>query len=217
MPRAQIFTHITPGRRPSVQANLIRCGAIAALSAGRYGHRPDGVAPIPFVSVELKPSRRSRVAPQAPASRLRFLLSCRDLVSPLGWVVVLDVRMRRSGASRFDRIVPAIGLIQVGQSSAVLVGHVLRRDERGSLSQHGRLGEVRRLRSPAADGESGLLRFRCVDPQEPQRRRPRLSWRMSMVSPSTTFSTSAVVTMGSAFCRSGSAGWWSWNHNSGRR
>ena len=64
-------------------------------------------------------------------------------------------RSRRPGQG-----MPGCG--HIGRSCLEWVGH-----DRDTLLHHGRLCELRRLRSPAAHGVAGLLRFRCVDSQEP--------------------------------------------------
>lgn len=59
----------------------------------------------------------------------------------------------RSRTCCFDRIVPSVRLDKVGQCAAKPVGLVLSRvgHKRNPLPHHGRLGELRRLRSPAPD------------------------------------------------------------------
>jgi hypothetical protein len=112
---------------------------------------------------------------------------------------VVDVRVSGSCPRGFDRVVPPVGLVQVGQCPAVPVVRALRRvgDERNPLAEKCRFSVLRCLGTPAANGESGFLRLRGV-PNRRIRSRPRTSSTMSTVSPSTTFNTVAVVGTGSA-------------------
>jgi hypothetical protein len=69
-------------------------------------------------------------------------------------VAVIDVGVSGTGADGFDRVVPTVGLIQVGQGAAVAVVHALAGigDESDALSEQGRVRELGCLRTPAADG-----------------------------------------------------------------
>jgi len=124
-----------------------------------------------------------------------LLLRRRDCSMASNGITCVDVGVGHSGASRFDRIVPTTCLFQVGESTTVSVVHVLRRvgNQRNALPNKSRLRKISCLRTPTADGIAGLLGFRRVDAETRKRRRPRRSSRISMVSPSTTFNTTAVV------------------------
>ena len=77
---------------------------------------------------------------------------------------MIDVGMGGTRTGRFDRVVPAVGLVQVGQGPAVAVLHALARigDEGDTLPKQGRFRELACLRTPAADGVAGLLGFRGI-------------------------------------------------------
>ena len=98
-----------------------------------------------------------------------LLLRRRDCSVASNGMTAVHVGVGRSGASRFDRIVPAVRPDKVCQGAAITVGPVLRwvGFECHSLPRHGRLRELRRLGSPAADGIAGLFRFGRINSQEP--------------------------------------------------
>ncbi len=99
----------------------------------------------------------------------RLLFRPRDITMALNGITSINVGVGHSRAGRFDRIVPAVGLVQVGESATVPVVQILRRvgDQRNALPQQSLFREVGSLRSPAADGVAGFLCFWCVDSQEP--------------------------------------------------
>src|SRR4029079_3467184 len=115
-------------------------------------------------------------------------------------MAVIDVGMGRTRAGRLDRVIPTVGLVQVGQGPAAAVVHALTRigDEGDTLPKQGRFRELGCLRTPAADGVAGLLCFGCIDARpagaEPT---PDIVADVDRV-PSTTFNTVAVVVVGSA-------------------
>jgi hypothetical protein len=78
---------------------------------------------------------------------------------------VIDVGMGSTRTGRFDRVIPTVGLVQVGQGSAVAVVDALARigDEGDTLAKQCRFRELACLRTPAADGVAGLLGFRGID------------------------------------------------------
>ena len=57
----------------------------------------------------------ARRSPQAPAGGLCLLLGSGDLAGSSRGMAVIDVGMSRTRACRFDRVVPSVGLVQVGQ------------------------------------------------------------------------------------------------------
>src|SRR6476661_8616769 len=69
-------------------------------------------------------------------------------------MAVIDVGMGSTRTGRFDRVIPTIGLVQVGQGPAEEVVHALARsgDEGDTLPKQGRFRELACLRTPAADG-----------------------------------------------------------------
>jgi hypothetical protein len=62
-------------------------------------------------------------APQSAAGHSRILLGGRDLVSARRRIVVINVRVGSAGTGRFDRVVPAVRLVEVGQGPAVWTEH----------------------------------------------------------------------------------------------
>ena len=56
----------------------------------------------------------ARRSPQAPASGRRFLFGSCNLVGSGRGMAVIDV-MGRTRTGRFDRVIPTVGLVQVGQ------------------------------------------------------------------------------------------------------
>src|SRR6185312_13110939 len=82
-------------------------------------------------------------------------------------MAVIDVGMGSTRTRRFDRVVPTVGLVQVGQGPAVAVIHALTwiGDEGDTLPEQGRFRELAGLRTPAADAVARLLGFRGIDAQ----------------------------------------------------
>jgi hypothetical protein len=72
---------------------------------------------------------------------------------------VIDVGMGSTRTGRCDRVIPTVGLVQVGQGPAVAVIQALARigDEGDTLPKQGRFRELAWLRTPAAYGVAGLL------------------------------------------------------------
>jgi hypothetical protein len=115
--------------------------------------------------------------------------------------------MSCTSAGGLDAVIPPVRPDEVSQGAAKSVGPVLTRvgHERDALIHQVRLGERRRLRTQQPTVKPDFFVSGVSIPKSRMRSRPRLSSRMSMVSPSTTFSTSAVVATESAETRSGAA------------
>ena len=125
---------------------------------------------------------------------LRAQLLCRKSFRGCGGGTHRTGRKNRSHSSRQR----PVSFVEIGQRPAVAVVHTLRRvgGERDTLPERF-LRELRRLRTPTADRIAGLVGSGVSIPSSLMRRRPWTSSRMSTVSPSTTFSTTAVVATGS--------------------
>ena len=80
---------------------------------------------------------------------------------------MVNVRVGRSSPGGFDRVVPAVCLIQVGQGATIAVGAVLRRigNQRNALAGKGFRRKLAGLWPPAPDGITGVLRLGRIDAQ----------------------------------------------------
>ena len=92
----------------------------------------------------------ARRSPQALASGHRFMFGSGDLVGSGRGMAVIDVGMGGTGTGRFHRIIPTVGLIQVGQGPTVSVIHALGRigDKGDTLPKQRLVGELGCFRAP---------------------------------------------------------------------